>query len=226
MSFVNQPLTQNVAGGLGGQADAQLAREALRNQVQPSKDIMVARTSGGTFLTLREPRGGAGLQPTEVISGAGTINYTASIQFAQYNGFGALKGIEQSFGKEYFCGTANGVGGSNTPMNWIGPPIGKHLLGASLVDDSIQEASAAGFSTGVGDYPWNHLPSGFGGGGGSVVKGNWRLSIPYNEFDSLWLMRLNTPMTINLADDGDPQVLFVADFVDANMMGRVWEYAP
>jgi len=54
MSFTNPPLTQNVAGGLGGRADEQLAREALRNQVQPSPDIMVSRTSRGTFLRLRK----------------------------------------------------------------------------------------------------------------------------------------------------------------------------
>jgi hypothetical protein len=67
MSFTNFPLSQNVSTGLGGLADAQLARDALRNQVQPSKDIMISRTSGGTFLSLRNPRGGGGTSLTEYI---------------------------------------------------------------------------------------------------------------------------------------------------------------
>jgi hypothetical protein len=60
MSFTNFPLDQNVAGGLGGRADAQMARDALRNQIQPSKDIMISRTPSGTFLTLRSNTGGGG----------------------------------------------------------------------------------------------------------------------------------------------------------------------
>lgn len=67
MSFVNQPLTQNIAGGLGGQADAQLAGQAFQNQVQPSKDIMVSRTPSGTFLSLRNPQGGGGGGSVDVV---------------------------------------------------------------------------------------------------------------------------------------------------------------
>jgi hypothetical protein len=59
MSFTNFPLDQNVAGGLGGRADAQISRDALRNQIQPSKDIMISRTPSGTFLTLRSNAGGS-----------------------------------------------------------------------------------------------------------------------------------------------------------------------
>lgn len=62
MSFVDPNIPEMAATGAwaGGNADAHLYKNARSNQVQPSKDIMVSRTPNGTFLNLRNSRGGSG----------------------------------------------------------------------------------------------------------------------------------------------------------------------
>jgi len=75
MSYTNAPLRRKPALGIGGAAIAQAESQARTNQVLPSTDIMVDRTTGGTFLHLRNPGGvgGSGLKLVEV-----TIDATRS----------------------------------------------------------------------------------------------------------------------------------------------------
>lgn len=75
MSYTNAPLQRKPAPGIGGAAIAQAETQARANQVMPSTDIMVDRTTGGTFLHLRNPGGvgGSGLKLVEV-----TIDATRS----------------------------------------------------------------------------------------------------------------------------------------------------
>jgi hypothetical protein len=205
MSFVNQPLTQNVAGGLGGQADAQLAREALRNQVQPSKDIMVARTSGGTFLTLREPRGGSSTT-TGTTTGTTVVEYRSDINAATVAA--NMLGITTAHGQQLFYGEANLEGSqyaSPTVVNWIGPPIISGVASAQSV------------------YSYTKQPNGFFQPEGAMLDGSgatrWKIwSYEYGE--QILLGKLPRPLAVSNADGS----VFRADWVDLNNAGRIWTW--
>ena len=61
MSFTNPPLQgKPPANALGLQSVQQIEREARSNQIVPSADIMVRRTTKGTMLSLRN-KGTAGV---------------------------------------------------------------------------------------------------------------------------------------------------------------------
>ena len=67
MTLINSPTKSiPVSAALGGQSLRQIDGAARSNQVMPSPDIMVSRTTSGTFLKLRNPvEGGGGVNVTE-----------------------------------------------------------------------------------------------------------------------------------------------------------------
>lgn len=202
MSFVNQNLSQNVAGGLGGRADAQLAEEARRNQVQPSKDIMVARTSTGTFLTLREPRGGSSTT-TGTTTGTSVVEYRSDINAATVAA--NMLGITTAHGQQLFYGEASLEGNnyaSATIVNWIGPP----LLSGVAFDQSA--------STYVSETNGFIRPLGVSG------TSRWKLSSGYAYQEQILLGKLPRPLGIGKPDGST----FIADWVDLNNAGRIWAW--
>lgn len=202
-------------GGALGEEFARVEGMIRRSSVQRSPNMRVSHTSAGVLL---EPRVGDGSAiPAESSEDAVTVS------FASYTSTGFLKGVDQSWGKALFCGTAfKGV----FQYDWIGPPISEHLFGSILTDASVGGATQVGTAHNVGHYPKNYLPSGFGGGAGPVVKGDWKLSFPYPNGGVITLLRLDLPVVFNLADDGEPADEFVAYYIDANLEGRVWERSP
>ena len=202
MSFTNNPLSQNVSSGLGGQADAQLAREAIRIQVQPSKDIMFARTSGGTFLTLREPRVGSSTTTGET-SGPTVIEYRSDINAATVAA--NMLGITTAHGQQLFYGEAS-LEGNNyagaTIVNWIGPPL---LSGVAFAQSA---------STYVSETNGFIRPLGVSG------TSRWKLSSGYAYQEQILLGILPRPLGIGKPDGST----FRADWVDLNNAGRIWEW--
>jgi hypothetical protein len=152
MSYTNFPLDQNVAGGLGGQADAQLARDALRNQVQPSKDVMVSRTSGGTFLTLRNNTGGTGA--------GGSVDV---VKFICYGEFNLPVRVYENYGGDetanFIKAYRDGGSGTNSLSIWL--PSNLRLINRPHPDAKIRAPYSDGeeiFCT-----PYQSSEDGYGG---------------------------------------------------------------
>lgn len=238
MSFTNFPLDQNVAGGLGGRADGQLARDSLRNQVQPSKDIMVSRTSGGTFLTLRDPQGSS----TETTTGGGTtgggssttVTNTLAVTFGSTSGSMMKYVYDENDDKVYFCGVAsvNSVGGF-TNVKWISPPI----AATANVANSTQSGSV--FSGTTSQYQFGLWPNVKGAFMASDL--NWQLDAEYDVTagEELWLVKLSEPVEVAVnthlppvGNLGQPAgnvygfERFSADYVDMNPSNRKWAHTP
>jgi hypothetical protein len=230
MSFVNQNLSQNVAGGLGGRADAQLAEEARRNQVQPSKDIMVARTSTGTFLTLREPKRSS-TETTTTTTGSGsstTVTNTLGVEFGHASGSMLKYVYDDNDAKVYFCGEAsvNSLSGSSN-VKWISPPIGA----AAAVADSTQGGLV--FSGTPSQFNFGLWPIARGVGFGTTSN-SWQLSDGYDVAAGveLWLVKLSEPVEVvlntHLPISGNVygSERLTAEYIDMNPINRQWEWSP
>ena len=221
MNFQSPPLKGKPKDGVfGGQAMRQVERELARQSIQPSPDIMVSRTSRGTFLRLREkPSGDTSTTTTYIQSGS------RGVQNGYYNTIRAttpLLTITGVNGPVGFCGTATIMSNSTVRLPWIAQPIPEQYVGIIAADEGVQEAMTYASSSGL-LYPRNRTAVGFGGG---VNLHPWMFDEPHPSTANLMLVRLEHSLTINIADEGDPDNLFTADYMDMNTAGRRWVKAP
>lgn len=184
-------------GGALGDEFAKLWEAVVANQINSVHGGEVDHTSTGTIIRVGKGR-------TEDSSSTTTTTTTALYAGGIYQN---LDGITTTHGQQHFYGDAHlapAVSGASSLVNWVGPALLSEVAFAQSVYTYVSQTN--GFIRPVGTS--------------ALATSRWALSSSYAYQEMIMLGKLTRSIGIGQADG----TTFVADYVDLNTAGRVWEW--